>query len=82
MIPWILFGVSFLISCAALTYIVWSNRPRGPIIPLDSACPACGNFGCTLKFDGEKKKVARICRHCGCSVTQPPVMSELFEKKT
>jgi hypothetical protein len=44
-------------------------------------CPACGFRGCTYNFDPKSNKVNRICKTCGCTVTQPPVYPDLFKDK-
>jgi hypothetical protein len=54
---------------------------KGPIIPLDSPCPACGHRDCELAYQADTKKVNRRCKTCGCIVTQPPVAPDLFKDK-
>jgi hypothetical protein len=56
-------------------------EPKFGRIRLDLPCPACGNRGCELMFDPEKKVVKRACKTCACVITQPPVLSSLFESK-
>ncbi len=56
------------------------GKIRGPHIPLDSPCPACGNRGCTLKYNPQTQKVYRTCKTCDCTVEQDPVAPHLFKK--
>ena len=55
------------------------EKPKGPYIPLDAPCPACGNIGCDLQYL-HPGHVNRRCKHCTCVVTQPVVYPELFKK--
>lgn len=53
---------------------------RGPHIPLDSPCPACGHRSCTLKYEPIIRKLKRTCNVCGCVVEQDPIAPDLFKK--
>ena len=56
------------------------KKPVGPLIPVNSPCPACGHRDCELAYQPDTKVVRRRCKTCGCVVEQPPVAPHLFEK--
>jgi len=79
MILWIFAAFLFVLNCGQFFYILSTLKPAGPIIPLNSPCPACGNLGCKLAYDPKEKKVGRTCITCGCTLTQPVVAPDLFK---
>ncbi len=63
------------------------KKIKGPHIPLDSPCPACGHRDCKVDFlpagllkDHPTAKVKRTCQVCGCVVEQDPIAPDLFKK--
>ncbi len=66
---------------AGVSFEMHTDEPKkgkGPNIPLNSVCPACGNAGCKLFYSPETKKVRRCCNTCSCVVEQDPVAPRLF----
>jgi hypothetical protein len=63
--------------------MIWVEpKKEGPIIPLDSPCPACGHRDCELAYDAALRIIKRRCKTCGCVVDQQPIAPDYFKKKS